>query len=131
MGAPVPIENNVKEQIDAIGECMMIGDKRKYNVVMITLKAKGANGEVPGSDDLEASNFRNEMASAGANNNSKVCPNPSFRIGKFMIMPHNFSEEGQELTPTKKLKRAVVEKKYGRQIEHLYATAGTYIKWVE
>merc|ERR1711915_205312 len=64
--APVPIEDSVKGLCDAIGECMMIGDKRKYNVALITLKAKGANGEVPGTDDLEASNSRNELKAQGA-----------------------------------------------------------------
>merc|ERR1712056_1729 len=56
--APVPIEDSVKGLCLGIGECMMVGDKRKYNVALITLKAKGANGEVPGTDDLEASNTR-------------------------------------------------------------------------
>jgi len=152
--APVPIEDSIKGQIDAIGECMMIGDKRKYNVALVTLKAKGANGEVPGTDDLESSNTRNEMSSAGCskisevmgnkdwiakitgafeatNKNGKVVPNNSFKIQKFMIMPHNFSEEGGELTPTKKLKRSIVEKKYLKQIEHMYATDGVAIKWIE
>merc|ERR1740121_504358 len=154
--APVPIEDSVKGLCDAIGECMMIGDKRKYNVALITLKAKGANGEAPGTDDLEGSNTRSltlataskatkiseamkdkawiDCISEGINNtnkNGKVVPNNAFRIGKFMILPHNFSEEGGELTPTKKLKRAVVEKKYAKQIEHLYSTDGMYVEWVD
>merc|ERR1712048_1534688 len=52
--APVPIEDQVKKSCDGIAEVMMIGDKRKYNVALVTLKAKGANGEVPGTDDLDA-----------------------------------------------------------------------------
>merc|ERR1719359_1312216 len=52
--APVPIEDHVKKMCDGINEVMMIGDKRKYNVALITLKAKGANGEVPGTDELDA-----------------------------------------------------------------------------
>merc|ERR1711948_126994 len=52
--APVPIEDSVKGLCDGIAECMMIGDKRKYNVALITLKAVGANGEVPGQDGLDA-----------------------------------------------------------------------------
>jgi hypothetical protein len=31
---------------------MMVGDKRKYNVCLITLKAKGHTGDLPGADDL-------------------------------------------------------------------------------
>merc|ERR1719321_2519098 len=52
--APVPIEDHVKKECDGICEIMMIGDKRKYNVAMITLKAVGANGESPGTDALDA-----------------------------------------------------------------------------
>merc|ERR1719210_2936638 len=52
--APVPIEDHVKKMCDGICEIMMIGDKRKYNVALVTLKAKGANGETPGTDDLDA-----------------------------------------------------------------------------
>merc|ERR1719482_2079193 len=46
--APVPIEDHVKKMCDGINEVMMIGDKRKYNVALVTLKAVGANGESPG-----------------------------------------------------------------------------------
>merc|ERR1719426_616243 len=52
--APVPIEDHVKKCCDGIAEIMMVGDKRKYNVALVTLKAVGANGEVPGTDDLDA-----------------------------------------------------------------------------
>merc|ERR1719272_132155 len=52
--APVPIEDHVKKMCDGINEIMMVGDKRKYNIALVTLKAKGANGESPGSDELDA-----------------------------------------------------------------------------
>merc|ERR1711998_59028 len=52
--APVPIEDSIKKLCDGINEVMMVGDKRKYNVALVTLKAVGANGEVPGTDDLDA-----------------------------------------------------------------------------
>merc|ERR1719324_796057 len=52
--APVPIEDHVKKTCDGICEVMMVGDKRKYNVAIVTLKAVGANGEVPGTDQLDA-----------------------------------------------------------------------------
>merc|ERR1719160_446021 len=37
--APVPIEDHVKKMCDGICEVMMVGDKRKYNVALVTLKA--------------------------------------------------------------------------------------------
>merc|ERR1719407_383144 len=51
--APVPIEDQVKKACDGIAEVMMIGDHRKYNVALVTLKAVGANGETPGTDKLD------------------------------------------------------------------------------
>merc|ERR1719232_1015758 len=51
--APVPIEDSVKGICDGVNECMMVGDQRKYNVCLITLKAVGANGEQPGTDTLD------------------------------------------------------------------------------
>merc|ERR1712194_105709 len=145
--APVPIEDQIKASVPGINECMMIGDKRKYNIALITLKAIGANGEIPGTDDLDApalSNFpgvkkisealENKLvediitkAIQDTNKNGKLVPNNSFKIQKFCILPTNFSEEAGELTPTKKLKRAIVEKSYQKMVDKMYETEGTYI----
>lgn len=147
--APVPIEDSVKGLCDAAAECMMIGDQRKYNVAIITLKAIGANGEVPGTDDLDAAAARlipgvSKISQAmkskeyiqavtdaitKTNQNAKLVPNNAFKIQKFTIMPHNFSEEGGELTPTKKLKRKTAEDKYKKIIEKMYAQDGVYIEY--
>merc|ERR1712207_118764 len=95
----------------------MVGDKRKYNVALITLKAVGANGDTPGTDDLDApakSNFPGVSKISEAiktksvadvitaaiqqtNNNGKLVPNNAFKIQKFTILPHNFSEQKNEL----------------------------------
>lgn len=37
--APVPIEDALKAELPAISNAMVVGDKRKYNVVLLTLKA--------------------------------------------------------------------------------------------
>merc|ERR1712113_457493 len=105
-------EDCVKKNCDGIAEIMMIGDKRKYNVALVTLKAVGANGEVPGTDELDAGAKRlnpnvktisaamdDKMwidavtaAIKAANDNTVVCPNNAFKIQKFTILPTNFSE---------------------------------------
>merc|ERR1711907_205911 len=96
--APVPIEDHVKKACDGIAEIMMVGDKQKYNVALVTLKAVGANGEVPGTDELDAGASRvnpevttisgaiddKEWISTitkainAANANGKICPNNAF-----------------------------------------------------
>merc|ERR1712113_621879 len=147
--APVPIEDSVKGLCLGINECMMVGDKRKYNVALITLKAVGANGETPGSDDLDApakASFKDiktiseaikskvvsdviTKAIQDTNSNGKLVPNNAFKIQKFTILPTNFSEEKGELTPTKKLKRGQVEKAYAAMIDRMYNVDGKYIKY--
>jgi long-chain acyl-CoA synthetase len=42
-------------------------------------------------------------------------------IKRFAVLPNAFTEAGGELTPTQKLKRRVIEKKYKDLIESLYA----------
>ncbi len=36
--APVPMEDALKAAMPAISNAMMVGDKRKYNVVLVTLQ---------------------------------------------------------------------------------------------
>jgi len=147
--APVPIEDSVKGICAGIAECMMIGDKRKYNIALITLKAVGANGEVPGSDEfdlpakanfpgvntisaaMDSKEVENILTAAikETNANGKLVPNNAFKIQKYCILPTNFSEQEGELTPTKKLKRGTVEKTYGKLIDYMYDTDGVYIKF--
>jgi long-chain-fatty-acid--CoA ligase ACSBG len=147
--APVPIEDAVKKACDGINEVMMVGDHQKYNCALVTLKAIGANGETPGTDDLDAGAKRvNEAVTTisaamdddvwiktvtdainQANKNPKVCQNNAFTIQKFMILPTNFSEEKNQLTPTKKLKRKIVETQYADAIKKMYDTSGVYIRY--
>lgn len=145
--APIPIEDHVKRMCDGVCEIMMIGDKRKYNVAFVTLKAVGANGEVPGTDQLDAGAVRVNKpvqtiseamkdqvwidtltaAIKSANDNGKVCHNNAAKIQKFTVLPTNFSEQENQLTPTKKLKRRIVESQYASMIGKLYSTDGVYI----
>merc|ERR1711862_663273 len=139
--------DHLKKTCDGIAEIMMVGDKRKYNVALVTLKAVGANGEVPGSDNLDAGAARVNpsvktitearsdkawidtltAAITSANNNGKVCSNNAAKIQKFTILPANFSEQNNELTPTKNLKRKVVEGIYKDVIDKMYSQDGVYI----
>mmetsp|Transcript_17386 Transcript_17386/g.49376 ORF Transcript_17386/g.49376 Transcript_17386/m.49376 type:complete len:214 (-) Transcript_17386:484-1125(-) len=145
--APVPIEDEVKKACEGICEVVMVGDKRHYCTALVTLKAVGANGEVPGSDQLDAParkvNPHVETISAAmrdqawieavtaaikvANSNGRVCKNNAFKIQKFTILPTNFSQQGGELTPTNKIKRKAVEAAHAEIIERMYATDGVYI----
>ena len=115
------------------------------------MQAVGANGETPGTDKLDAGALRVnpavktitealddsvwidqvKLAIEKANDNPKVCHNNAFKIQKFIILPTNFSEEQGFLTPTKKMKRPVVEKAFGKQIEMMYSSKETYVRYQE
>lgn len=43
-------------------------------------------------------------------------------VQKFIIIPRDFSIGGNELTPTMKVKRSVVEKMYKEEIEKMYTS---------
>ena len=118
----------------------MVGDKRKFNVALITLLTKGATGEKPGSNDLDGfaldvvsgvTTVTQAMANAqfvekieqiikDTNADGMACPSNASKITKFTILPTDYSVEGEELTATLKLKRSVVEKKYAKAIDAMY-----------
>jgi long-chain-fatty-acid--CoA ligase ACSBG len=138
--APVPIEDEIKKHCSAISNVMMVGDKRKFNTCLVTLKAKGATGEQPGGDELDgpaaslvagittisgakaSKEYRAEIEKAikGTNDNSVVCPSQASRIQKFEILDQDFSCQGGELTPTLKLKRTVACDIHRTVIDKLY-----------
>lgn len=73
--APVPIEDWIKSNYPAISNLMMVGDKKKYNTCVVTLKAKGATGELPGGDDLDGAALE---VSPGVTTVSAAMKDPKF-----------------------------------------------------
>jgi len=139
--APVPIEDCIKRLGKGfISNVQMVGDKRKYNVALITLVTKGATGERPGSNDLDglaldvvpgvttvSEAMKNqqfiqklEQIIKDTNADGTACPSNAAKITKFTILPQDYSVETEELTATLKLKRAFTENKYIKAIEAMY-----------
>merc|ERR1712139_115116 len=129
--APVPMEDSIKKLCPAISNVMMVGDKKKFNTCVVTLKAKGASGEKPGTDELDGDALEVNPAiktiseamkdetwqkyiqnAIDETNKSPACPSNASRIGKFVILPRDFSVETEELTPTLKLKRSTACKNF-------------------
>jgi len=147
--APVPVEDGIKSRCKAISNVMMVGDKRKFNVALITLKVNGATGDLPGGYGAEgilaavcqnidpdsvtledAMKPDSKMVAAvlqaitETNADTSCCPMPPSKIGRFAILPQDFSVLGEDITPTFKLKRQVVDHKYTKFIDSMYEYAG-------
>jgi len=41
--APVPIEEAVKEQLPCVSNCMVVGDRRKFLSILLTLKVNNSS----------------------------------------------------------------------------------------
>jgi long-chain-fatty-acid--CoA ligase ACSBG len=141
--APVPIEDKIKELCPALANAMMVGDKRKYNVVIFTLKTQldpetgMSTGKLIGDALRVSDKVTTDMAAIAESKikgsawqlylqggldelNSKHSVSNAQKIQKFTVVPGDFSEKGGELTATLKLKRSVAAEKYADVIEKMY-----------
>ncbi|XP_028672029.2 long-chain-fatty-acid--CoA ligase ACSBG2 [Erpetoichthys calabaricus] len=140
---PVPIEDSVKEMLPVISNAMLIGDRRKFLSMLLTLKSNINPDTGDPEDDLatEAIEFCRNLGSSATKVsdivggkdkavyaaihegitqlNEKATSNAQ-KIQKWLLLEKDFSMPGGELGPTMKLKRPVVMKIYKDQIENFY-----------
>ncbi|XP_036410849.1 long-chain-fatty-acid--CoA ligase ACSBG2-like isoform X1 [Megalops cyprinoides] len=140
---PVPIEDAVKEAVPLVSNAMLVGDKRKFLTMLLTIKCQ-VNGETGAPEDelteeavelcqklgssarrvSEIANGRDRLVVAaiqeGINHVNERATSNAQRIQKWVVLEHDFSIPGGELGPTMKLKRPVVLKMYEEQIENFY-----------
>jgi long-chain acyl-CoA synthetase len=110
---PANLENQLKES-PRISHAIVIGDRRPYLIALITLDEEMAPDADPRSEEV-----RTEIQKVVDAVNSHV--GPVEQIKRFEILPHDFSQETGELTPTLKVKRDVIRDKYADVIESVYA----------
>jgi long-chain acyl-CoA synthetase len=116
---PKNIEAALKNH-ELVSEAVVIGDRRKFLSVLLTLDEEAARRVAGGAGALhESAAIRAELERAIEQVNQELARVET--IKKFTILPAPFSIEGGELTPTMKVKRKVVAEKYAAQIEAMYA----------
>jgi long-subunit acyl-CoA synthetase (AMP-forming) len=123
--APQMIEGKLKG-IRAVAQAVVIGDRRKYLTVLLTLDpdqleeviaAAGSPArtlEEAATCDKLRSYLQGEID--GVNKSLARVQT----VKRFVIIPQEFTTDGGELTPTMKLKRRVVYEKYAKEIESMY-----------
>ncbi|KAG1708852.1 hypothetical protein DVH05_022486 [Phytophthora capsici] len=140
---PVLIENALKAELPVLANVMVIGEKRKFltflcslrvdpdaagsptdrldKVALAVAKEIGSNATTVPEAQVCAK-FQKHIEEGMARANTKAASRAQ-QVQKFFIIPRDFSLDGNELTPTMKVKRSVVENKYNQEIEQMYAHA--------
>jgi len=125
--APQNIENLLR-QSPWIAHCVVVGDKRKYLGALITLNEKSLSRWASENDrpsDLDSlANDPEVRAMIQVDVDAVNHRLARFEtIKRFAILPKDFSIAGGELTPTGKVRRNVIAKRYADVIDKLYEPA--------
>jgi long-chain acyl-CoA synthetase len=126
--APAPIENALKAS-RYISQVVVIGDRRKFLTALIVpdfeaLAVWAEDRKIDPSDRaalVKDPGVRELIAGEVRAVNEKLAHYEE--IVSWGLLPEELTIEGGELTPTQKVKRRVVDRKYGAEIDALYAAA--------
>jgi long-chain acyl-CoA synthetase len=123
--APQPIENLFLSS-KYIEQFMLVGDRRMFLTALIvpdfdSLKeyADSRNIEYTSVADLVKDPAINELIDDEINGIQKDLANYE-RVRRFTLLEKQFSIEEGELTPTQKVRRKVIEERYGNLIDNMY-----------
>jgi long-chain acyl-CoA synthetase len=121
---PANLENEIKQH-PLVSQCVVVGDRRPYLVGLVTLDPEEAvayakEHQLPEDPAQLAANgaVREAIEAHLAKVNEKFARVE--QVKKIAILPEDLSQESGELTPTLKVKRAVVTDKHQGEIEQLY-----------
>jgi long-chain acyl-CoA synthetase len=123
--APQPIENKLVTG-KYIEQAVVIGDNRKFCSAVIVPDREAAINWAQNAnidyEDIEKLLIHPQFNAVIQNEIDMLTEDYSSfeRIQKFLLVPGPFSLETGELTPSLKVKRKVVEKKFAKEIDELY-----------
>jgi long-chain acyl-CoA synthetase len=105
--APQNLENALKTH-PLVSQAVVVGDRRPYVAALITV----AEGTTPDEARFEIEKLVEEV-------NRDLSRYE--QIKRYSILPRDFSAEEDEVTPTLKLKRRVIQEHFAAEIEALYS----------
>ncbi|WP_433560080.1 AMP-dependent synthetase/ligase [Pseudonocardia xinjiangensis] len=126
--APAVLEDRLRAH-PLVSQCMVVGDAQPFIAALVTIDAdalpgwRERNGKPAGdgvADLVDDAELRAEISNAVAEANKAV--SRAEQIREFRILPVDFTEAGGEMTPTMKVKRAVVVKTFAEDIASIYST---------
>jgi long-chain acyl-CoA synthetase len=128
--APQPIENALKLN-PYVGIAAILGDRRKFPAVMISPNFvrleewARANGIAFSSRAELVANPKVQSLYQGIVEEQNQNLARFEKLKRVMLVPDEFTLDNGALTPTLKLRRRVIEERYKKQIDELYAQAET------
>jgi long-chain-fatty-acid--CoA ligase ACSBG len=139
---PLLIESQMKTAMEAVSNCVVVGDRRKFLAMLITLKTEVDHSKGEPSDKLAADAlYVGKSIGSSATTVTEAAADPLWAeyftksmkevnakttsaaqiIQKWKLLPVDFSESAGDLTPTLKVKRNVILKNYEELIDSIYA----------
>ena len=125
--APAVLEDRLRAH-PLVSQCIVVGDNKPFIGCLVTIDPeafpawRSAHGK-PADATVESladdPDLRTEIQAAVDDANKAV--SNAEAIKSFRILPVDFTEEGGQLTPTLKLKRAVVMKDFADDVEAIYS----------
>jgi long-chain acyl-CoA synthetase len=124
--APAVLEDRIRAH-PLVSQAMMVGDGRPYIACLITLDPdafgawKQQHGKPAGAGPADLAADPDLLATIqAAVDDANQAVSRAESIRRFVILPDDFTEESGHLTPSLKVKRAVVVKDFATEIEGLY-----------
>ncbi len=128
--APQPIENSLKLN-PMVAASAILGDKRKFACVIVSpnftlLEDWARTNSIPFSSrteliaDAKVQALYEAIVEEANQNLARF-----EKLKRVLVIPDEFTADNGALTPTLKLRRRVVEDRYRKQIDEIYAQAET------
>ncbi|KAM3927487.1 long-chain-fatty-acid--CoA ligase ACSBG1 [Leptodactylus fuscus] len=141
---PIPIEDAVKRYLPIVSNAVLIGDRRKFLSILLTLKSSVDSDTLEPLDKLtpEAIHFCHEVGSKATTVSEIVeqkdkavykaiqegidkvnceAVSNAQRIQKWILLSRDFSIAGGEMGPTMKIKRHAILDKYSKEVDSFYS----------
>jgi long-chain acyl-CoA synthetase len=133
MIAPQPIENKLKANV-LVAQAALVGDKHKYVSALISPNFAALEGWASGQGVATGDHAALVKDARVLKVYQEIVDKVNLGLANFesikrmCVVPEEWSVEDETLTPSMKLKRRVIEKKYAKEIDALYADEATSSK---
>ncbi len=125
--APAVLEDRIRANW-LVSQCMVVGDAQPFIAALVTIDPEAFPAWAKQAGKPESATVADLVADADliaavqtAIDEGNKAVSAAEAIKKFVILPHDWTEEGGQMTPSMKLKRSIVMKECEADIAALYS----------